>query len=103
MIGAICSICSLEYAPGDKVIVFACHKTHMLHTQCYEELKKHTKKKKSPLTCPICRKVVVEAKNIKKELIEEDVKVEVYDPFAVKDEQAPNDSNLLSGEQMAEV
>ena len=39
-IGTICSICTLEFEPGDKVMVFDCHKTHMLHTECFDQLVK---------------------------------------------------------------
>ena len=82
-VGTICSICSLDFEPGDKVIGFACHKTHMLHIECYEELKKFADKNKAPLTCPICRKKVEETEIVKKELVEAEIKVEMYDPFAV--------------------
>ena len=51
------------------MVVFACHRSHMLHVECFEELKKFADKKKAPLTCPICRKEVEEDKIVKKELI----------------------------------
>ena len=35
LIGTTCSICTLEFEPGQDVMVFACHKTHMLHPECY--------------------------------------------------------------------
>ena len=45
-IGAICSICSLDFEPGDKVMVFDCHKTHMLHNECFDQLVKFVEEKK---------------------------------------------------------
>ena len=65
-IGNICTICSLEFASGDKVEVFACHRTHMLHEDCFKELEKFATKKKSKLTCPVCRKLVDKEKIEKK-------------------------------------
>ena len=83
--GAICSICTLEFEPGNKVMVFACHNTHMLHINCYVELKKYAEKKKSELACPICRKPVDKKMMVKKKLLEAEAHVEVYDPFIIKD------------------
>ena len=90
MIGVYCSICSIEFAPGDKVLVLPCHETHMLHIECYEELSKFAREKRQPLTCPICRKEVEEDKIVKKELIEADVNVEVYSPFALSGYKLPD-------------
>ena len=64
-------------------MVFACHKTHMLHDKCFDEMKKFAKKKQSPLTCPICRKEIEEDKIVKKKLAEAEAKEETYDPFAI--------------------
>ena len=93
MVGAICPICSLEYEPGDKVEVLGCHKTHMIHTECMNQVKKFAFQKKAPLTCPICRKTVDGTKIVKKKLMEVDAHVEVYDPFAVE-VLAPNPPKL---------
>ena len=86
--GAICSICTLEFEPGDKVMLLGCHKTHMLHEECFNELDRFCSKKVvalTPLTCPICRKLVDKKKVVKKKLVDADAKVAVYDPFALGD------------------
>ena len=86
-VGAICAICTLEFEPGDKVMVLGCHATHMLHEECFSELDKFCGKNKvsiTPLTCPICRKPVDKEKIVKKKLLEAEAKVTVYDPFDVE-------------------
>ena len=80
-VGALCAICSLDFEPGNKVNVFACHDTHMLHIKCFELMEKFSKKNKHNLTCPICREVIDKSKIVKKELLAADTKVQVYDPF----------------------
>ena len=84
MIGTTCSICTLEFEPGQDVMVFACHRTHMVHEDCFKELKEFAQKKKSKLTCPICRKPVKQGKIVKKKLVESEAIAGVYDPFAVQ-------------------
>ena len=70
MIGTTCSICTLEFEPGEEVMVFACHRTHMLHDECFSQIKKFAEKQRSQLTCPICRKPVDQGKIVKKKLVE---------------------------------
>ena len=84
-IGAICSICSLEFEPGDKVMVFDCHKTHMLHDECFDQLAKFAEEKRQELTCPICRQKVNKDKIVKKQLLEAEANVE--DPFKMVDQE----------------
>ena len=78
-----CSICYVEFKPGDKVEVFACHRTHMLHTECFETLKSHAEKKKSPLICPLCREPVDVSKIERKQLLALEYDVQEDDPFAI--------------------
>ena len=67
--------------------MFDCHKTHMLHDECYDQLVKFAAKNRKELTCPICRKTVDKAKVVKKQLLEADTNIQVYDPFKVGDEE----------------
>ena len=86
-VGAICAICTLEFEPGDKVMVLGCHATHMLHEECFKELDKFCSKNVvsiTPLTCPICRKPVDKEKIVKKKLLEAEANVTVYDPFKIE-------------------
>ena len=84
-IGAICSICTLDFQPGDKVMVFDCHKTHMLHDECFDQMASFAQQKGDDLICPICRKKVDKDKIVKKQLLEAEANFEVYDPFKVVD------------------
>ena len=64
-------------------MVFDCHRTHMLHDECFEQLEKFALKAKQQLTCPICREPVDKTKMTKKKLQEAEAHAEVYDPFQV--------------------
>ena len=69
-------------------MVLGCHKTHMLHEECFNELDRFCSKNVvaiKPLTCPICRKPIEKAKVVKKKLLDADANVQVYDPFALSD------------------
>ena len=68
------------------MVVFACHKTHMLHNECYEAYKKFNEKNKTPLICPICREPIVKDKIEKTRLLEADAKAQTYDPFSLRDD-----------------
>ena len=50
--------------------MFACHKTHMLHVECFDQLKKFAAQKRKPMTCPMCREQVDLKKIVKKQLLE---------------------------------
>ena len=56
----------------------------MMHTECLQQLKKDAVKKKKPITCPICRKIVKKEKIVKKRLLAAEAQVETYDPFAIE-------------------
>ena len=59
----------------------------MLHEERFDELASHAKKKGEAVICPICRKKVNNDKIVKKQLLEAEANVEVYDPFKVVDEE----------------
>ena len=50
--------------------MFDCHKTHMLHDECFDTLKKFAARNRKPMTCPMCRKKVDLEKIVKKQLLE---------------------------------
>ena len=93
-VGAICCICSLEFEPGQKVIELDCHKTHMLHDECYDQLVKFNAQKGKELICPICRKTINKARVVKKQLLECESNVEDDDPFKVKVSVQENQAKL---------
>ena len=55
----------------------------MLHTECFESLKSHAEKKKSPLICPLCREPVDVQKIVRKQLLALEHDVQEDDPFAI--------------------
>ena len=85
--GVVCSICALEFEPGESVRMLACHRSHMLHDECFDQLKKFAEKQKSKMTCPICRIEIDIKKVVKKTLISADTEIGVHDPFSIKGKQ----------------
>jgi hypothetical protein len=50
-----CPICIMEYEAGEEVAILACHKNHILHKSCYEDIKKHYATNNKDCPCPVCR------------------------------------------------
>ena len=75
-IASLCSICTLNFEQDQTVKVFACHETHMLHEECYNELLKFSKQKKVQAICPICREMIVET-----QVVTRKIQIEKDDPF----------------------
>ena len=38
-----CCICTLEFAENERVVILACHKSHILHEDCFKDYEKHQK------------------------------------------------------------
>jgi hypothetical protein len=48
-------MCIMEFEADEEVTILACHKNHILHKGCYEDLKSHCEKSNKDCTCPVCR------------------------------------------------
>ena len=64
--GDDCPICFMNFEPGDKVEIFACHPTHMMHEGCFAMFKKTNEKNGKSLNCPQCRFPIDESKITRK-------------------------------------
>ena len=84
--GDECPICYMTFEEGEKVEIFDCHPTHMMHEGCYAMFKKTNEKNGVRSVCPQCRFPIDETK-IKRKLLQKRVD-EHDDPFYVKNEDA---------------
>ena len=50
-----CPICTMNFEPGDKVEVLACHPSHMFHEACYKIFIETNEKNGARHFCPLCR------------------------------------------------
>ena len=83
--GDDCPICFMTFEPGDKVEIFGCHPTHMIHEGCYAMFKKTNEKNGVRSVCPQCRFPIDESK-ITKKLLQKRVD-EHEDPFYMKENE----------------
>jgi len=78
--GDDCPICFMTFEPEDKVEIFGCHHTHMLHEGCYRMFIETNEKNGVNSYCPMCRAPVDKSKTTRKLLNKAEEK-EPEDPF----------------------
>lgn len=96
--GDECPICYMNFEEGEKVEIFDCHPTHMMHEGCYAMFKKTNEKYGKRSVCPQCRFPIDETK-IKRKLLQKKVVDEHDDPFDVKKE---NDGAITPRNKVAD-
>ena len=72
-----CPICLVEFITGAQLCQLACHHTHMLHQDCYEQWVKKDKEQDGHALCPLCR-VEIDEPNVQKKIFKlDEIKSEV--------------------------
>jgi hypothetical protein len=66
-----CPICTVEFDLDENLTLLACHPSHVLHDDCYEQYTKFNESKSKKSLCPTCRAEIKPAETKKKILKEE--------------------------------